>query len=85
MSFKEDHERWQDAARKVLSIRQLAGEMALIDFNVVLDELNSLDYSTRLIQGNEASVGNMRIAAAWTVLYSTSQKCFRYIVILLQL
>ena len=54
MSFKEDHERWQEAVGKILGVHQLTGEMALMDFNVVLDELNSLDYySTRIIEDNE--------------------------------
>lgn len=55
MSFRDDKDHWQDAARRLLNLPR-SNEGALVtNLNVILDELNSLDYATSVVENTEVS------------------------------
>lgn len=57
MSFEDDKLRWKDAARRILNLRQSSSDPSLnTNLNVILDELNSLDYATSVVDNEEVRV-----------------------------
>ncbi|XP_074635862.1 HEAT repeat-containing protein 6-like [Acropora palmata] len=57
MSFRDDKDHWQDAVRRLLNLPR-SNEGALVtNLNVILDELNSLDYATSVVENTEDGLG----------------------------
>jgi len=53
MSFEDDKVRWQNAAQRMLNLQQLGGGTLVTNLNVILDELNSLDHATNVVEKKE--------------------------------
>lgn len=53
MSFQHDKVHWRDAARRILNLRESCGGTLVTNLNVILDELNSLDYATCVVEDRE--------------------------------
>lgn len=54
MSFIDDKLHWKDAAGRILNLQQSsAGASLVTNLNVILDELNSLDYATNVVDNKE--------------------------------
>ncbi|KAL9981784.1 hypothetical protein ACROYT_G010531 [Oculina patagonica] len=54
MSFEDDKFRWKDAAHRILNLQQSSSGGTLnTNLNVILDELNSLDYATSIVENEE--------------------------------
>ena len=54
MSFIDDKLHWKDAAGRILNLqRSSAGGSLVTNLNVILDELNSLDYATNVVDNKE--------------------------------
>ena len=62
MSFRDDKFLWKDATRRILNLQHSssAGTFST-NLNVILDELNSLDYATSVVEHEE--VRGTKIAA----------------------
>ena len=56
MSFEDDKVHWKHAARRILNLQQSCGGSLVTNLNVILDELNSLDYATNVIENKEVRV-----------------------------
>ena len=54
MSFIDDKLHWKDAAGRILNLQQSSAGVSLVtNLNVILDELNSLDYATNVVDNKE--------------------------------
>lgn len=53
MSFIDDKLHWKDAAGRILNLQQSCGGNLVTNLNVILDELNSLDYATSIVENKE--------------------------------
>ncbi|CAH3110839.1 unnamed protein product [Porites lobata] len=54
MSFIDDKLHWKDAAGRILNLQQSSASGSLVtNLNVILDELNSLDYATNVVDNKE--------------------------------
>ena len=54
MSFIDDKLHWKDAAGRILNLQQSSTSGSLVtNLNVILDELNSLDYATNAVDNKE--------------------------------
>ena len=54
MSFEDDKFLWKDAAHRILNLQHSSSAGTLnTNLNVILDELNSLDYATGVVQNEE--------------------------------
>ena len=53
MSYEEDSLRWQKTAGRLLNLRKSADDAFTTNINVILDELNSLDFALQVIQDHE--------------------------------
>ena len=54
MSFRDDKFLWKDAARRILNLQHSSSAGTLnTNRNVILDELNSLDYATSVVENEE--------------------------------
>ena len=54
MSFIDDKLHWKDAAGRILNLQQSSACGSLVtNLNVILDELNSLDYATNVVDNKE--------------------------------
>ena len=54
MSFIDDKLHWKDAAGRILNLQQSSvGGSLVTNLNVILDELNSLDYATNVVDNKE--------------------------------
>lgn len=63
MSFRDDKFLWKDAARRILNLRHSSSAGTLgTNLNVILDELNSLDYATSVVENEEVRSLNMQPA-----------------------
>jgi len=63
MSFKDDKFLWKDAARRVLNLQHSSSAGTLTtNLNVILDELNSLDYATSVVENEEVRSRKMQPA-----------------------
>ena len=57
MSFIDDKLHWKDAAGRILNLQQSsAGGSLVTNLNVILDELNSLDYATNVVENKEVTL-----------------------------
>lgn len=55
MSFRDDKDHWQDAVRRLLNLPRSNEGVLVTNLNVILDELNSLDYATSVVENTEVS------------------------------
>ena len=53
MSFEDDRVHWKDGARRILNLQQTCAGTLVTNLNVILDELNSLDYATSVVENKE--------------------------------
>lgn len=53
MSFEEDSVRWHRAATRIFSTQKSNDDVFFTNINVILDEMNSLDFSSPLVTSNE--------------------------------
>lgn len=61
MSFEDDKFRWKDAAHRILNLQQSSSGGTLnTNLNVILDELNSLDYATSIVENEEVRALNYK-------------------------
>ena len=69
MSFDDDKIRWKDAAHRILNLQQCSGGTLNTNLNVILDELNSLDYATSIVENEE--VRALKVKASQLAEYYT--------------
>ena len=56
MSYEDDKLCWKDAARRILILQESSSDGPFnSNLNVILDELNSLDYATSVVDNEEVS------------------------------
>ncbi|KAK3736339.1 hypothetical protein QZH41_020812 [Actinostola sp. cb2023] len=53
MSYEEDTVRWQRTASRLLKLQKSADDAFFTNINVVLDELNSLDFASQVVSDHE--------------------------------
>ncbi|KXJ13887.1 HEAT repeat-containing protein 6 [Exaiptasia diaphana] len=53
MAYEEDSVRWQKISSRLVNLRKTDNDEFFTNINVILDELNSLDYSSRIVSENE--------------------------------
>ncbi|KAJ7381792.1 hypothetical protein OS493_038985 [Desmophyllum pertusum] len=75
MSFEDDKSRWTDAAHRILNLQQSSSDGTFsTNFNAILDELNSLDYATSIVENEEVSTKTLR-PYTWSIQISMLNKC----------
>ena len=66
MSFRDDKFLWTDAARRILNLQHSSSAGTLnTNLNVILDELNSLDYAASIVENEE--VRSLKMQPAFNV------------------
>ena len=53
LSIEDDRVRWNDSAERILNLQQSTGQASVTNLNVVLDNLNALDYTTTVVERKE--------------------------------
>lgn len=77
MSFRDDRFLWKDAARRILNLQHSSSEGTLnTNFNVILDELNSLDYATSIVENEEVRALKMQPVFNLCILTAATQVFF---------
>lgn len=77
MSFRDDRFLWKDAARRILNLQLSSSEGTLnTNFNVILDELNSLDYATSVVENEEVRALKMEPVFNLCILTVATQLFF---------
>jgi hypothetical protein len=53
MSFEEDTVRWQRASTRIMNLRKSNDDGLFTNINVILDDMNSLDFALQVVTSNE--------------------------------
>lgn len=74
MSFRDDRFLWKDAARRILNLQHSSSAGTLnTNLNVILDELNSLDYATSVVENEEVRILKMQPVFNLCILTAAKQ------------
>lgn len=74
MSFRDDRFLWKDAARRILNLQHSSSAGTLnTNLNVILDELNSLDYATSVVENEEVRIIKMQPVFNLCILTAAKQ------------
>lgn len=66
MSFRDDKFLWKDTAHRILNLQHSSSAGTLnTNLNVILDEINSLDYATSVVDNEE--VRSLKMQPAFNV------------------
>lgn len=73
MSYEDDKLCWKDAARRILILQESSSDGPFnSNLNVILDELNSLDYATSVVDNEEVSRFLIGILFVLIYIYTTN-------------
>ena len=68
MSYEDDKLCWKDAARRILILQESSSDGPFnSNLNVILDELNSLDYATSVVDNEEVSRFSLVFCLYWYI------------------
>ena len=79
MSFRDDRFLWKDAARRILNLQHSSSAGTLnTNLNVILDELNSLDYATSVVENEE--VRALKMELVFNVILTEATQVFFFVI-----